>query len=325
MPRIITASIVAALSIFAAHPALATCSGSTPHAGPVTNTWYRDVSYGDHFRQKLDIHYPATSTGTRPAVLMFHGGGFVGGDKVAYRTLAQRFAANGVVAVTANYQYATGKSSGADVEASPDKGVLASLLDGARALQFIRCHARTLQVDPRQIVLIGDSAGASMALWLGLQPDRSDPNSPDPIARQSTRVLGIAGTYPQSSLDAAFWESRTFAQYPWVKLERYAAELELLYDLKKFDRARFFSDHRIVEYRRQVDFANFITYDDPELWLESVDKSGGVHSPLHVAQLRNFAESVGVKGVFSAPNAPELNMPAGEDMFSFVMRKLAGR
>ncbi len=256
---------------------------------------------------------------------MFHGGSFTGGDKSSYRSLSERFASSGVVAVSANYRFATGKSADEGVEASLDKGVLASLVDGARALQFIRCHAHDLKIDPGRVVLVGNSAGASIALWVGLQGDLADPGSVDAIGRYSTRVLGIAGTYPQSSLDAAFWESHTFVKYPWVKLERYAAQIEVLYDLKKFDRSRFFLDHRIVDYRRRVDFANFITHDDPELWLESVDKSGGVHSPLHVFQLRNFAESVGVKGVFSAPNAPELNMPAGEDMFSFVMRKLAGQ
>lgn len=324
MFRVAVVSIVTAVSAMVAQSAFAACPGSTPRAAVSTKTMHRDVNYGSDVRQKLDVYLPATSSGPRPAVLMFHGGSFTGGDKSAYRPLAEQFAASGVVAVSANYRFATGKSVGANVEASTDKGVLASLVDGARALQFIRCHAHELKIDPKRIVLVGNSAGASIALWVGLQQDLADPKATDAVARHSTRVLGIAGTYPQSSLDAAFWESHTFAQYAWVKLERYAAQLEMLYDLKKFDRTRFFSDHRIVDYRRRVDFVNFITHDDPELWLESVDKSGGVHSPLHVVQLRNFAESVGVKGVFSAPNAPELNMPAGEDMFSFVMRKLAG-
>jgi hypothetical protein len=38
-------------------------------------------------------------------------------------------------------------------------------------------------------------------LWLALHDDLADPNSDDPIARQSTRLLGVAVTGAQTSLD----------------------------------------------------------------------------------------------------------------------------
>ncbi len=41
----------------------------------------RDVAYGSHEKQKLDIHIPIKKSADRPIAIFFHGGGQTGGDK----------------------------------------------------------------------------------------------------------------------------------------------------------------------------------------------------------------------------------------------------
>jgi hypothetical protein len=47
----------------------------------------------------------------------------------------------------------------------------------------------------------GGSAGACSSLWLAFHDDMADPNSADPVARESTRLLAAAVTGAQTTLD----------------------------------------------------------------------------------------------------------------------------
>jgi acetyl esterase/lipase len=61
--------------------------------------------------------------------------------------------------------------------------------DAARAIQFLRSKATVWNIDPARVVAFGGSAGAGISLWLALHADLAETNSPDPVARQSTRLL----------------------------------------------------------------------------------------------------------------------------------------
>ena len=47
----------------------------------------------------------------------------------------------------------------------------------------------------------GGSAGAGISLWLAFHDDLADPQSPDPIARESTRLTCAGVMGPQTTLD----------------------------------------------------------------------------------------------------------------------------
>jgi hypothetical protein len=49
----------------------------------------------------------------------------------------------------------------------------------------------------------GGSAGACSSLWLAFHDDMAEPASPDPVARESTRLLAAAVTGAQTTLDPA--------------------------------------------------------------------------------------------------------------------------
>ncbi len=50
----------------------------------------------------------------------------------------------------------------------------------------------------------GASAGGNMSVWLAVYNDLADPDSDDPIARESTRLTTIIGFNSQTSNDPFF-------------------------------------------------------------------------------------------------------------------------
>lgn len=153
-----------------------------------------DVAYGTHERQKLDF-WRAESTRPTPLVFHIHGGGWVTGDKARVAGL-ERYLAAGISVVSINYRYVTQA-----ILAGVTPPVEWPLHDAARALQFVRSQAAAWHIDPVRIGATGGSAGACSSLWLAFHPDRADPRSSDPIARQSTRLWCAAVSGAQTTLD----------------------------------------------------------------------------------------------------------------------------
>ena len=126
-------------------------------------------------------------------VVFFHGGGFRNGDKSSVPAwLVTKCLDAGISVASANYRL------------SQTAPFPAPMLDGARAIQFVRYNAKELGIDPGRIAASGSSAGAGIALWVGFHDDLADPKSDDPIARKSSRVscLGVDGA--QTSYDPRF-------------------------------------------------------------------------------------------------------------------------
>jgi acetyl esterase/lipase len=151
-----------------------------------------DVPYGKHSRQVLDF-YPAKSGKPTPVVFYIHGGGWQGGDK---KTNPKAYNAQGISVVAINYRYV--KNAVAEQITPPVK---APLEDAARALQFVRSKAEEWNLDKTRIGATGGSAGGCSSLWLALHDDMADPDSDDPISRESTRLYCAAVNGAQVSLD----------------------------------------------------------------------------------------------------------------------------
>ena len=151
-----------------------------------------DVAYGSHPRQVLDF-YRAESDKPTPVVFYIHGGGWRGGDK---KTNPQAFLDKGISVAAINYRYTRN-----GVEDQVEPPVKAPLGDAARALQFVRSKAAEWNLDKHRIGATGGSAGACTSLWLAFHDDLADPQSDDPIARESTRLHCAAVNGAQVSLD----------------------------------------------------------------------------------------------------------------------------
>lgn len=153
-----------------------------------------NVPYGKHSRQVLDF-YQASSPRPTPLLFFVHGGGWMTGDKATPDFLALCLA-RGISVVSINYRLIPDATR--DGVSPPVK---ACLEDAARALQFVRSKSKEWNIDPKRVAVCGGSAGGFTALWLAFQPDRANPRSADPIARQSTRLSCVLAFVPQTSLD----------------------------------------------------------------------------------------------------------------------------
>jgi acetyl esterase/lipase len=166
-----------------------------PTAPPLPPT-AANVAYGDHPRQVLDF-YKADTTGPAPLVVFIHGGGWVNGDKWGIGApFIKKLHENGISVASINYRYTTLAD-----EAGVKPPVKWPLEDAARAVQFLRSKAGEWNIDKARIGATGGSAGACSSLWLAFHDDLARPDSPDPVARESTRLTCAAVGGAQTSLD----------------------------------------------------------------------------------------------------------------------------
>ena len=115
----------------------------------------RDIAYGDHARQQLDVYAPEDGREGRAAVVFVHGGAFMDGHRNRteriYSNVPLYFARNGVVGI--NIGYRLGR----------DAGYPGATLDVASAIAWTRAHAQDFGIAPDRIFLMGHSAGAAHA------------------------------------------------------------------------------------------------------------------------------------------------------------------
>lgn len=110
-------------------------------------------------RQMLDLRLPPNAQQPLPLIVWFHGGGWYKGDKHAHNVpvhLTERYLARGYAVASANYRLAQHSS------------FPAQLHDGKAAIRFLRGHAPQYNLDPERIGVWGQSAGAYLAVFLGV-------------------------------------------------------------------------------------------------------------------------------------------------------------
>ncbi len=150
-----------------------------------------DVKYGPHERHVMDV-WLAKSDKPTAVLVSIHGGGFRGGNKSVDPGLLRECLDAGISVAAITYRLS-------DVAIAP-----AQFHDAARAVQFIRHNAKEWNVDSTRMAATGSSAGAGLSLWLGFHDDLADPNSDDPVLRQSTRLKCVAVYNGQTSYDPRF-------------------------------------------------------------------------------------------------------------------------
>jgi acetyl esterase/lipase len=157
-----------------------------------------DVIYQTVGRQpmRLDVYVPpdtslpAASGERRTAVLVIHGGSWVGGSKRSFRPdarnpLVSGLAENGYVVIAVDYRLAR----------PGFPGWQASLDDLREAVRWTHRNAGVLGIDPDRIVALGQSSGAHLAALLGTLPDPADP------VGASSRVHAVVNFYGPSDLN----------------------------------------------------------------------------------------------------------------------------
>lgn len=214
----------AVLSLVGSSIGLVGCSGAgllnavspaEPGAGQVA----RDLAFGPHPRQRLDIYAPASSGSGRRVVLFIYGGAWNTGSKADYAFVGHAFAARGFVTVIADYRLV------------PEVRFPDFVDDGARALAWIHDRIGRYGGDRNRIDVAGHSAGAYNAAMLALDPRFLARAGLGPGTIKA--VAGLSGPYDFLPLDqpasvAAFGMARDLAATQPVSFARRAAPPMLL-------------------------------------------------------------------------------------------------
>lgn len=139
--------------------------------------------------QTLEVYYPSgwTPKNKVPAVLFFHGGGWLNGDLRQFRYQCQYFASRGLVAATANY-YMVPR---AEKDALQPKGayIRPCITDAKSAIRWMKQHAVELGIDPNRLIVGGGSAGAHLAVLATVNPGLNDPQDPKDITTSVAAYL----------------------------------------------------------------------------------------------------------------------------------------
>ena len=117
----------------------------------------KDIAYGAHERQRLDLFVPSRKpTNPAPVVVYVHGGGYVGGARsplpgLIYDNVPTFFARNGMIGVNMTYRLA------------PEFKFPSGSADVGAAVAWLKANVTKHGGDPNRIILMGQSAGASHA------------------------------------------------------------------------------------------------------------------------------------------------------------------
>ena len=147
-------------------------------AGPVHENVVYGVANGETLL--LDVFEPANNTGLpRPGILLIHGGAWNSFDKSTMRPLAHFLALAGYVAIPVDYRLFNN-----DINHWP-----AQLDDVQMAVRWVRANSEKYNIDRNHIGAYGHSAGAQLALLLGMMDTRD--NSDPALAKYSSKVQAV--------------------------------------------------------------------------------------------------------------------------------------
>lgn len=124
------------------------------------STTPRDIIYTQQGTpEHMNLVTCAASASPAPAVICIHGGGWTYGSRADMDAALAFLQAQGYVGCSIDYRLAPADKFPAQIE------------DCKCAVRYLRAHASELNIDPRHIGVIGLSAGAHLALLLGMTPN----------------------------------------------------------------------------------------------------------------------------------------------------------
>jgi acetyl esterase/lipase len=149
----------------------------------------KDVVYGKagDVALHLDVYRP-TGKANGMATIHIHGGGFVGGDKDSLIRRVAPFAALGYTPIAMQYRLAGAAKWPAQIH------------DVKAAIRWTRAHAKSLNIDPARIAVVGYSAGGHLALFAAGTGNRPEFEGSNGTPGVGTEVAACAAYYPASDV-----------------------------------------------------------------------------------------------------------------------------
>ena len=234
-----------------------------------------DIAYGDHPQQKIDLFVP--EQGFRepgPVLVYFHGGGLNRGDKgTSGANVARYMARMGGIGINANYRLV------------PDARFPDGAVDVRLILEWIGGHVAEYGGDPGNVLLMGNSAGATVIAGYLYYEAEQLPGGPgvagavlasgafradddpvrtayfgaDPALRASRDPLGLVDTYQGKQVPVFLFS----AEYDVPSIETSVAQMYAKLCAKYQDCPMFtqFQGHNHVSPALSID-----TADDEVAW-----------------------------------------------------------
>lgn len=274
-----------------------------------------NVAYGAHPRHVFD-YWKGKGDGPHPLLLCIHGGGFMTGDKSGYHRPGQilPYLEEGISVVTLNYRLTEGGKN----------PFPAPMLDGVRAIQFLRARAEEFNLDKTRFAATGGSAGACMLMWIGFHPDRADPESADPVERESSRLQVLAPVNGQTSLHVP-----TIISWFGVETLSEHRAFRPLFGLPEGETWPMTAELDCL--MREASALTYLSADDPPVYLAygpdiPIDAGSKpnewVHHPMFGFQLKKLADPLGLECHVEVKGGPPV--PGYASQREFIIRKLKG-
>jgi acetyl esterase/lipase len=161
-----------------------------------------NITYGTagDIQLQLDLAKPKDGDGPFPALVLIHGGGWVGGNRHSFRPYLEQAARRGYVAVTISYRLTQ-----PDPETKLGKQPFpAQIHDCKCAIRWLRSVAEKYRVDPERIGVMGGSAGGHLSLLVGLADDQAGLEGDGGHAEFSSRVHAVVNIFGPTELAKAY-------------------------------------------------------------------------------------------------------------------------
>jgi arylformamidase len=262
-----------------------------------------EVAYGSQSQQVLDF-WQAKGPGPTPLILNIHGGGWLHGKKDPLGR-DQKYLERGISVVHITYRF------------TPANPLPSPVMDAARALQFVRSKAVEWNIDPKRVIVSGFSAGGCSALWLATHDDLADPDSSDPVERESTRVSGAMVVAAQTTIEpdkVRDWVGAEAIKHPMMRSAFGFKTNEEMFEA-------FANSPEIARLYREFSPINHLSLDDPPVLLEygeiSPAKNGDIHGAEFGVEFKKQADALEFKNCWlrTGKDARFSGYPGGQMKF----------
>jgi acetyl esterase/lipase len=116
----------------------------------------------------------------RPAIVFYHGGGWVGGTPGQFTEHSKYLASRGMVAIQVQYRLLDRKTNDPPTDC---------VHDAKSAMRWVRSRAEQLGIDPERIASAGGSAGGHLAAFVGMVDGLDDPQDDRSVSAKSNAMV----------------------------------------------------------------------------------------------------------------------------------------
>ncbi len=116
----------------------------------------------------------------RPALVFFHGGGWVSGVANQFTRQSEYLATRGMVCIQVQYRL---------LDKKDNEPPVICVQDAKTAMRWVRSHATELGIDPQRIGAAGGSAGGHLAAFVGMVEGQDDPQDDVKISPKANALL----------------------------------------------------------------------------------------------------------------------------------------